>query len=133
VIKSPIEKRSQVFIVAVNESHKSRIGLDILYRLMTSRDKLICLFVATSDADKQKIERLRDYYECDMIDFGPADSQFVVLHASLEREVGETMINYVNESDADFFAVAPRSKQTLSSVSDYLVSHSHKSIVLCKI
>lgn len=118
--------------MAVNESHKSRVGMDIVYRLITTRDILICIFVATSDMDQQTIQRVREYYECDMMDFGPTDSQFVVLHSSVEG-VKDAIVNYVNQSDADLFAVAPRSKHTPSSISDHLIKQTRKSILVCKI
>ena len=106
--------------------------MDILYRIMTPRDKLVCLFVATPDCNPETIARIRDYYGCDMLDFGPPDSEFIVLNSSPDR-IKETIVEYINMGDFDFFAIAPRARHTLSSLSDFLVRHSQKSIVLCKI
>jgi hypothetical protein len=58
--------------------------------------------------------------------------RFVVHHTPRDLSVKEAITNFVNESDCDFFAIAPRAKNAMSSVSDYVINHVACNIILCK-
>jgi hypothetical protein len=126
--------------------------LDVLLRLVYPRDTLQLIHFAPVGVLDADLNLIREYYESELRRVGPVNSQFRVITlpannnnvASVGTEGGgggnigngstlaETVAEYVNENDPDFFALSPRAKESLSGISEYLIQNVRCSVVLCK-
>jgi hypothetical protein len=82
---------------------------------------------------------LQQKYERILLNRGPKQTEVVLLPAPLATSatsspssLKEFICEYVNSENPDFFAIAPRSQQTMTSLTEYLIAHIQTSIVLCK-
>ena len=84
---------------------------------------------------------LQRKYERFLLDRGPKHTEVLLLpissltHLSNGDEnlkLTELMTRYVNHENPDFFAIAPRTQHSLTSLTEYLINHVQSSIVLCK-
>ena len=73
--------------------------------------------------------------------YGPKNSKFKSLkvHVSSDEDklvtlgrVQRTLVRYVNKSNPDFFAIAPRAKMDYSSVTEYVIGHVTSSVIICR-
>jgi hypothetical protein len=56
----------------------SKHGLDIMLRLVNSRDSVTLLFFVNPDVETAEVvDPLRDYYEHELEEYGPPDSKYV--------------------------------------------------------
>lgn len=132
IIKQPVVSRPRHFIMAVNDTELSRRGLDILLRLTNSRDKVTCVHFISPDDDDKDLTDMKSYYESELEEYGPINSKFQVVTKERGEAITHTISNYVNNSDCDFFAIAPRAKHRLSNISGHVVNHVKCNIILVK-
>mmetsp|Transcript_16693 Transcript_16693/g.16789 ORF Transcript_16693/g.16789 Transcript_16693/m.16789 type:complete len:498 (-) Transcript_16693:262-1755(-) len=85
--------------------------------------------ISTSYSDAQKY---RDELKDDLFKRGPMESEYVLIPCLQGKTIQDTLIEYVNNKDPDFFAIAPRTKADLSYMSEYLMIRINASIILCK-
>lgn len=80
-----------------------------------------------------EVEKMKDYYEQLLYMSGPDNSEFVSLETDTHvLSVADKIIDFVNSSNADFFAIAPRSSQELGSITERAIRRVQSSIILCK-
>jgi nucleotide-binding universal stress UspA family protein len=75
---------------------------------------------------------MRARIESDLEEFGPVKSSFVLLEKERGKALTHCLVEYVEESECDIFAIAPRASQSLSSLSEYVVNHISCNVFLCK-
>jgi nucleotide-binding universal stress UspA family protein len=132
IAKATVSSGPLSFIYCVNASEKSRIGFNIFLQLIKPRDRLTILHVQNGHGEEKADDNIKETYEALMEKYGPRTCRFVSLPPPEEETVKEAIVNYINNSKADFVGIAPRAKLFLSEVSEYVVSHVRTSIVLCK-
>lgn len=132
IIKTPVHRGPRSYIMAVNGTETSHRGLDILLRLVNPRDSVRCVYMTNPDEDPEETEPLKEYYDRELQEFGPVDSAFMTVEKPQGQALTKALADYVNNSDCDFFAIAPRAKHRLSSVSEYVINHIKCNVMLCK-
>mmetsp|Transcript_4051 Transcript_4051/g.6279 ORF Transcript_4051/g.6279 Transcript_4051/m.6279 type:complete len:393 (+) Transcript_4051:121-1299(+) len=135
IAKKPAQDGPRKYIMAVNRSPESETGLDVLMRLIYPRDSLICVHVTRrheNDTDTTEEQRVKQYYETQLTRFAPLDSQFITLDVPLGENSKDVLVEYVNNLDPDYFAIAPRAKPSLSSMTEFLIKNIRTSLILCK-
>ena len=132
IIKKFIPRGPRSFLLCVDDSDLSRRGLDILLRLVNPRDSIACVHFTSRESDHQRSESLRRSYEEDLEMYGPLQSSFQLVEKPMGKPLTHAIADFVNDSDCDFFAIAPRARHRLSSISEYVVNHVACSVILCK-
>lgn len=132
IIKKMINRGPRSYVMAVDESDLSIRGLDILLRIINPRDSIICVHFYQADDDVTQFSAMKQQYESDLEEFGPINSQFLLIEKERGKSLTRAIVDYVEESECDIFAIAPRARQTLSSLSDYVVNHVSCNVLLCK-
>lgn len=132
IIKRPICRGPRNFVMCVNDTQQSRLGLDILLRLVNPRDTVICVHFTSMESDISQCEAMKRSYEEDLEIYGPLNSLFCLVEKPMGKALTHAMVDYVNEAECDMFAIAPRAKHRLSSISDYVVNNVQCSVMLCK-
>lgn len=134
VVKRPIQEIRRTFIFAVNLSSQSKQGLDLLLQLIRPKDSLTLIHMYDdSEGDTSYFAELKEYYTNELENFGPAESAIRMVAKPRGLAVTQAIANYVNEIDPDFFAIAPRAKVTISSISTYIVNHVDCNVILAKV
>jgi hypothetical protein len=134
VIKNSVPETRRKFIYAVNLSHQSKQGLDVLFQLINSKDTLILIhFYDDSNGDDSYFTEMRDYFHHELDTYGPADTDIRILPKPRGMAVTKTIAEYVNEQGCDFFAIAPRAKISISSITTYIVNHVDANVILAKV
>lgn len=134
VIKRPLNEGRRKFIYAVNLSPQSKQGLDVLLQLVNAKDSLILIHLYDdAEGDQPYFEELRSYYGDELDKNGPADFDIRLIPKPRGVAITKAVADYVNESGCDFFAIAPRAKQTISSISTYIVNHVEANVIFCKV
>lgn len=129
---------SRYFVLAVNFSDNSKRGLDILLRLVSSRDTLELLFIQKPETNADKIGQLENYYQDQLNRYGPSDSRFIKIPIDHHQTVPDTILEYVNEGHGsispDFLALSPRviPDRIHSTITETLINGANTSIILCK-
>jgi nucleotide-binding universal stress UspA family protein len=126
-------RRAHSFVLAVDGSLHSQLGLDILLRLVRPSDSLRVIHVTSRDADRAEVERIKSYYEQELSHAAPADSAFVLLH-SLGNVVVNVICSFVNDMNADFVALAPRAQREfeITDLTEGVIVNAKANIILCK-
>lgn len=132
VVKALVPKTPRKVYMAVNDTEVSKRGLDILLSLINPRDSLTLLHFAPADTRGSAAERMEAYYRTELEEFGPPDSKFQFIDRDRAIPVTHAVVEFVNDSDCDLFAIAPRAKQDRSAVSDYILTNVLCSVLLCK-
>jgi nucleotide-binding universal stress UspA family protein len=132
IVKRPIPRGPRSFVMCVDDSELSRRGLDILLRLVNPRDSLLCVHFPTMDSDPAQCEAMQRSYEEELEIYGPIGSSFRLVEKPMGKAITHAMVDFVNDSECDLFAIAPRARHRLSSISDYVVNHVQCSVMLCK-
>lgn len=135
VIKRPLRDGPLKYLYTVNASMQSKSGLDILLKIVKPRDTLILLHVMdaeTPDVDGY-LPDMKAYYERELSEYGPPDSHFRIYEKGRGTAITSAIVNYAEDEDPDFFVTAPRSKISVSSITEYIINHVSMSVVLCKI
>lgn len=121
--------------MAVNESSASKRGFDILMAFVNPRDKVTLVHFTHGMLDpvlKHEKEALREHYERELQHMGPPDSSFVFSEFQTGVPPAEAIVEYVNNSEADIFAIAPRASKDRSSITEAVVNNVLVSVLLCK-
>lgn len=129
------------FVMSVNKSNASKLGLDILYTLLTPRDSLtvINIFDDSMDAMGNTDHReVRNYYERELEDNCPTtNAKFVSVMKSGNERTIDTLKNYLDsmEEYLDYFCVAPRLRENrvFSTLTDQVLLEVKANIILCKV
>lgn len=129
IIKRPIPKTAKSYIYAVNNSPRSKQGLDLLLQLLGPRDSLRCVHFTNPDDVDEDIE---EYYKEELLENAPVDSEFVCIRKTPGDPLTHVIVDYVNDESPDFFVIAPRAKKALSSITEYIVNHVTCNVILCK-
>jgi nucleotide-binding universal stress UspA family protein len=135
VIKRPLPDGPLRYLYAVNGSMQSKSGLDILLKIVKPRDTLILLHVMdseTPDVDGY-LPDMKAYYERELAEYGPPNSSLRIFMKERGMAITSALVNYAEEDNPDFFVIAPRSKISVSSITEYIINHVSMSVVLCKI
>ena len=134
VIKKPVVESRRKYIFAVNLSSQSKQGLDVLLQLTNSKDVLkLVHFYDDSNGDDSYFGELKDYYSRELDAYGPADSAVHLFPKPRGTAITTAIADYVNEEGCDFFAIAPRAKVMISSITTYIVNHVDANVILCKV
>jgi hypothetical protein len=133
IIKKPVPLMHRKFIYAVNNSEQSKKGLDILLTIVGPRDSLELVHMYDADSDDAYVQPLKKYFDDELFRYGPVDSKITIFRKDHGKIFTTCICEYVEERVPDFFAIAPRAKQGISSVSNHVVNHITANIVLCKI
>ena len=122
--------------MAVDDSNASRRGFDILMRLVNPRDKVTLVhFTHPLKYDPKLAEekaRVKHYFEKDLVEVGPVDSSFQFVEYPKGEDLVQCLVDYVNDSTADLFAIAPRATRDHSSITEKIVNSVAITVVLCK-
>lgn len=123
-------------IMAVNDGSASKRGFDILMRFINPRDTLTLVhFTHTLEMDPvlaRAKHAVRDYYEKELQEIGPVASSFVFIEFDQGVPLADAVVEYVNNSEADLFAIAPRASKDRSSITESVVNQVLVSVLLCK-
>lgn len=134
VVKKNIPESRRKFIFAVNLSPQSKQGLDVLLQLVNSKDTLILLHMYDDAAGKPSyLQELKDYYDSELEAYGPADTEVRMVVKPRGEAVTQSIAEYSDQEGCDFFAIAPRAKISISSITTYVVNHVDANIILCKV
>lgn len=125
------------FVMAVNYSEQSKRGLDILLRLVSSRDTLELIYIQKPEVSTEKYHQIKHYFEEELRRYGPQDSRFLKISIDHTQNVADTILDYVNNTNRipDFFALCPRAavvNQAHSKLTEKLIKEINTSIILCK-
>jgi hypothetical protein len=82
--------------------------------------------------DLSSYDSLKARVESDLEEFGPVQSSFELIEKDRGKALTHCLVEFIEESECDIFAIAPRASQTLSSLSDYVVNHITCNVFLCK-
>ncbi len=133
VVKNDINPGRRSYLYAVNNSLQSKKGLEILLKLVRPKDTLALIHFASDEGDNEYLSDLTSYFQTELDNFGPADSTFTVEVKGHGVAITHAIADYVNQRNPDFFAIAPRAKVGISSISSTIVNHVTSSIILCKV
>jgi len=133
-------KGPKKYIMAVDDSEQSKRGLDILLTLLTPKDILRIVHVCgaadnTKFMDEQgenTIEKIKTYYEDEIDVIGPVDSKVIMLAVEGGVSQVNTLIEYVNNEQPDFLALAPRAQLQHTSFTEQVMYKVYSGIILCK-
>lgn len=138
VIKSFVqttEKHPATYLLAVNETLRSRRGLDILKKLLNPRDVVKMLFVSSRDTSDESIAQVQSYYNHEIQYYLPPGSTLTIIPMS-GRMLPDVILQYGNEIQCDYIAVSPRPKYerrtNAMSVTEQILLKSNCNVVICK-
>jgi hypothetical protein len=135
-VKNTIPVGPRSFIMAVDESPRSKRGLDIFMRFLNPRDSVTLVHFTTTlkisqaFADMKNI--IKDYYEAELRETGPVNSKFEFFEYESGADLAHVIVDYVNDATADVFAIAPRATKDRSSITETIVTNVLMSVLLCK-
>jgi len=135
IVKNQLPEGARKIIMAVTDTNVSKRGLDILMRLVNSKDELILVHFLHKTFDGPhglRLDAMRDYYDKELNHIGPARSRFEFVEYAHE-DLSTAIVDYVNNEDVDLFAIAPRAKRETSSITDGVINRVNVSVLLCKI
>jgi len=129
------------FVMSVNKSNASKMGLDILYTLISPRDSLTIININDSSIDamgNSDSREVRNYYERELEDNCPTTRfKFVSVVKSGVVATIDTLKDYLDnmEEYLDYFCIAPRLRQDrmFSTLTDQVLLEVKANIVLCKV
>lgn len=133
-------KGPKKYIMAVDDSEQSKRGLDILLTLLTPKDILRIVHVCGAgdstkfmdEGGENTIEKIKTYYEDEIDIIGPVDSKVVMLAVEGGVSQVNTLIEYVNNEQPDFLALAPRAQVQNTSFTEQVMYRVYSGIILCK-
>ena len=75
-----------------------------------------------------------DYYEKELANFGPTDSEFVTLPQLDGKLVAELIVEYCEDNNVDYLAFAPRVRveNEHTRVTEYLLLNCKCNLIFCK-
>ena len=75
---------------------------------------------------------IEHYYESELEKIGPVDCKFRTLISRENKSIGETLVDYANDTQADFVAISPRTRPDLSPVTENVIATVNCNVILCK-
>jgi hypothetical protein len=133
------ESHQRCIVVAVDGTPASYKGYELSLSLLTPKDKIICVTVDThngSDIDARPLEKsvheIRSLYEEEMSHGHVRDCSFEVITCEGSKNVAESICEFAVHHASDYLCIAPRAEASLSSVTEYVIVHSHCSVILAK-
>ena len=122
--------------MAVDDSPRSKRGLDILLRFTNPRDTLTLVHFTRSMTYNHALadanNAFKKYYDDELREMGPVDSKFIFVEVEHGADIADSIVDYANESSADMFAIAPRATKDRSSITEKIVGNVMISVLLCK-
>jgi nucleotide-binding universal stress UspA family protein len=138
VIKSLIqstERTGTIYLLAVNETLRSRRGLDILKKLLNPRDTLRMLYVTSRDTSHEQLNEVQTYYNQEIQYYLPVNSSLTMMTMA-GRMLPDVILQYATEISCDFIAISPRPKREkregAMSVTEQILLKSNCNVVICK-
>lgn len=132
------EDDTRCIVVAIDGSTGSRKAFNLAVSLLTPKDKIRCVSVTPMPNDEdarqlaKSVDDIREEYEAAFSHVHVKDCTFESISCEDRSNVAETICEYGVHHGADFLCIAPRAEATLSSVTEYILVHSHCSIILAK-
>lgn len=108
-----------LYVVAVNNSHRSKMGVATVLAILRPRDKIIVIHIIKptqgelGDQGKSEVDEISQYYNEELRLFGPHDSSMVLVPLLDNKSTAQTVVEYVNETcdpPPDFLCISPRSR-----------------------
>jgi hypothetical protein len=130
IVKTPCVTPTKKWLMAVDGSDYSNRGLDILLQLVNHRDTLNLVYFYNED--DENLDSIKHYYEHELELYGPERNSMIAIRRNHGEALTHTMADYVNDSDCDFLALAPRAQEHTSSICNHMLNHVKCNIVLCK-
>ena len=131
-----LEQTKRCIVVAVDGGEGSRKAYELAVSLLTGHDKLRVVTVDPADPEERplvkSVDAIREEYEDSFAGVHVRDCSFECIPCGDQRHVAETICEYAVYQQADFLCIAPRAEECLSSVTEYVLVHSHCSIILAK-
>jgi len=133
VVKRELKPGKRVYVMAVDGSARAKQGLAVLLTLVLAKDTVIIAHVeeVTDDSSEEGLVALRDYYEKQVDQYCPSQSQYISLLTG-DKSVVDTLMEYVDEIDPDFLVVAPAPVKTTASVTEIVMARTTSNVILCK-
>lgn len=127
-------KHERYFVIAVDGSPLSKRGFDMVFTLINPRDKVGVVHVINPrrSGGIPPPDDIEHYYEVELEKIGTADCKFRTLVSYENKSIGETIVDYVNDTQADFVSIAPRTRPDLSSVTEHVIAFANCNVILCK-
>lgn len=136
MVRDPLPSGARSFIMAVNDSPRSKRGLDILLRFTNPRDTVLLMhFTTTLKYNRTLADQknaMKDYYEHELQEVAPVNSRFEFVEIEHGADLANAVVQYVNDSSADVFAIAPRAIRDRSSITEDIMKNVLTSVLLCK-
>jgi len=99
------------WMMAIDGTVYTNRALDMLFTLIKPRDSLELFYVRPEKEalkDTQYIEYMREYYEKELAEQGPANSTFKLIKKDKGETIADTVVRYVNSHDPHYLAMGPR-------------------------
>lgn len=130
----PLRREKKVWMMAVDGTIYSNRGLDILFHLVNPKDTLIVFHICNDTESNEQITKITSYYEDELATSGPVSSQFILVEQERGIDLGTSIVNYVNDTNPDLFALGPRARATLtlSPITEHVINNVNCSIIVCK-
>lgn len=129
------DKHPSTYLLAVNETLRSRRGLDILKKLLNPRDILRMLYVSHRDTSHEVLNEIQSYYNNEIRYYLPPGSTLTIIPMA-GRMLPDVILQYANEIQCDYIAVSPRPKcdrkANSMSVTEQILLKSNCNVVICK-
>jgi hypothetical protein len=140
LVRKPIpeDKTALTYVLSVTASDRSKHAFRLLLPLLKPRDRLVVLHVSYDPLEVEDLpasahpDAIRRYYEKEVEENAPVGSSFHSIEHVPGQPVHETIAAFVEEQEADFLALAPRYRQSLSSTTSHLLQKSKMNLILFK-
>jgi nucleotide-binding universal stress UspA family protein len=136
IAKKPCTHRREgkTWVMAVDGTLYSDRGLDILLSLVRPRDTLRLFYIFSLNENAEYSEYMKEHYEQELLEYGPAHSEFVLVEQERGKDLQHALTDYVNQLEPDIFVLAPRARETLtlSPITDYVINNVSSSVFVCK-
>ena len=115
----PLPPTPLLYVVAVNNTNRSKMGVATVLALLRPRDKIICLHIIQptqgelGDQGKSEVDEINQYYSEELRLFAPQDSKMVQVPLVDGKSTAQTVVEFVNDTcdpAPDFLCISPRSR-----------------------
>lgn len=80
----------------INFSNSCKIGLEILFKLLSPQDRLQLVYFAKPDVSRESLDRLVRYYQKQLKLYGPNSTAIHILHTPHDANIGHCIVEYCN-------------------------------------
>lgn len=139
IIKEQVSEGPKSYLMAVDESDRSKIGLDILFTLIKPHDTITVIHVtavALDELGNAESNLIYDYYTGTLSDDAPTtNTKFISILKKEGKTVGELIKEKVDELEPDFFALSPRRdpEHKITALTEQMIVSVKANIILCKL